>query len=107
MEGADEANVLFGGNSINDDATSWDLITAIYIHVECHGCTNYGGPPLVPERPILRVSGVIWTVPGHQVWARVRFGEGGQWVLSVIVAVSIDSSFVVLPLTRPPIPRPS
>jgi len=84
VEGADEANVLFGDISINDDATSWDLIAGVYIHVECHGRTNYGEPPLVPERSTLRVSGVIWTVPGHQVWVLLCLGrkDSGSFRLS-------------------------
>ena len=44
------------------------------VHVQGHQSTNYGEPPLVPERPILRVLGVIGTLPFDQVRVCVRFG---------------------------------
>ena len=45
------------------------------VHVEHHDGAKCGEPPPVPERPVLGVVRVIWTVPGDQVRVSLGFGR--------------------------------
>jgi len=45
------------------------------VHVERHDGAKCGEPPPVPERPVLGVVRVIWTVPGDQVRVVLRFWQ--------------------------------
>lgn len=80
-EGAEEVNVL-ADNVSGMTGKGTRVITkfpeAEDVHVQRHQSANRGEPPLVPERPILRVLGVVWTLPFDQVRVCVRFGQEGQ-----------------------------
>ena len=55
------------------------------VHGKGHERTYAGEPRFIPERPVLRVSGIVGTVPSDQVRVSVRLGKEGQhqhdWLL--------------------------
>jgi hypothetical protein len=63
-DGAEEANVLVDDVSdMAGRAHTRGFLGAEDVHVERHRGKNYDEPPLVPERPGLRVGGVVAPLP--------------------------------------------
>ena len=78
-DGAEEANVLVRNVSDMADRGHTRAFLAVGdVHVESHRGANCGEPPLVPERPVLRVVGIVGPLPCNEVRVRIRLGQEGQ-----------------------------